>query len=318
MIRTIAAAILAGGLALPAIAQDYPSDTIRLVVPWAAGGGTDRIARGFAEALEEQAGVSVVVENVDGAGSITGTVRVANARPDGYTLLLNMDSAITGAMAYREIPVDFDDFVYIGGVYSSPTWIVSHSDQGLADLGALMERARAEPDSVTIGTAGPAGSPMLMAAAIAAAADAGVRIIPYDGGASLKQALLGNQVTAGVIHAPVMLPEVEEGMMTVLAAGEPLDAIVFEPLRGTPTLDAFGIEASFGLTRAIFAPADTPEDVVATLTDLVRAAVESEGYAAFGEEFGFAPVWMDGDAFLAGMEDQRTSFTDIRQRFVTN
>jgi tripartite-type tricarboxylate transporter receptor subunit TctC len=312
----IAAALTLAPLA--AHAQAYPSETIHIIVPWEAGGGTDRIARGFAEALENAAGVSVVVENVGGAGSITGTVKAARSEPDGYTLLLNMDSAITGAMAFREVPFALDDFAYVGGVYASPTWVVSHADAGLETLADFIERARAEPGELTLGTAGPVGSPMLMAAAIKGFSGADFRIIPYQGGADLRKALLGNQVSAGVIHAPVMLAEVEEGMIRVLAAGEPLDQIVYEPIRDTPVLSDFGIDASFGLTRAIFAPKDTPPEVLARLTELVRTAVQSEGYAAFGREFGFAPTWIEGEDFRAGMEEQLSSFTSIRERFVEN
>ena len=316
-LKTVAlAAALASGFTLSAQAADYPSKTIQIVVPWKAGGGTDRIARGFAEALKAASGQSVVVVNVGGAGSITGTIKVARSKADGYTMLLNMDSAITGAMTYQKVPVSLDDFTYIGGVYTSPTWILSHKDTGITDLGQFIKKAKGTPKKMTIGTAGPAGSPMLMAAAIRGYSGIDVRIIPYDGGAALKKALLGNQVTAGVIHAPVLLKEVEAGMISVLGAGESLKDIAYEPLRATKTLRDYGIGADFGLTRAIFVPKKTPADVVAKLRKLVKTAVESEAYAKFGRDFGFSPVWMEGSAFRAGMESQLTSFKDIKTRYV--
>jgi len=307
------------GLALavgPAAAADYPSDTIHMIVPWKAGGGTDRLGRGIAEAMEAVSGATIVVDNVDGAGGITGSLKVARSKPDGYTVLMNGTSDMTAAMTFQKVPVSLDDFKYVGGFFTSPTWILSHKDRGIDSLEALIAKAKAEPGTVTIGTAGPAGAQMLMAAAIKGYLDLDVRIVPFSGGADLTKALLGNQVDAGIIHAPVMLPEVKEGLIKVIGTGRPLTRLAYEPLRGTPTLKDNGIPVEIGITRGVFVPKGTPDAVVQKLAAILEKATESDKFKAFAVSFGFEPDWIPGPEFEAPIRGELKTFQEIKQKYL--
>lgn len=316
LLSILTGAVFALGISAGAMAADYPSSTIHLVVPWKAGGGTDSIGRGIAKALEEVSGQSVVVDNISGAGGIKGSLSVAKGKPDGYTVLMNGTTDLTGVMTFQDVPVSLDDYKYIGGFFTSPTWIVAHKDRGYEDFQQLLDKAKAEPGSVTIGTGGPAGAQMIMASAIKGVTGIDFRIIPYSGGADLKKALIGNQVDAGILHAPVMLAEVKEGMIKVVGTGLPLDGITYEPVRGVKTLKETGIPVEIGITRGMFVHKDTPDDVVAKLSELAEKAAKSDTFKKFGETFGFAPVWIPGPEFEKQIREELAEFKEIHAKHI--
>lgn len=312
LMMAVAVSLMAEGSAETA---DYPTKTIHMVVPWSAGGGTDSIGRGIAEAMKES-GANVVVDNISGAAGMTGSIQVAQADPDGYTILMNGDTDILAALTFADVPLTLDDFTYIGGFYSTPTWILSHTDAGITSMEQFLEEAEANPGQLTLGSATPAGAQMIMASAIKGQTGLNFRIIPYQGGADLKKALLGNQVNAGIIHAPVLLSEVKEGIINVIGTGEPLDRLTYEPARDTPTLRDIGIPVSMGITRGIYVPKDTPQAVVDKLTEIVRTAAESESFRKFGRNFGFAPTWVPGDEFEANMRENLELFQTVKEKYI--
>jgi tripartite-type tricarboxylate transporter receptor subunit TctC len=309
----VLASLLVAG---PTPGAEYPSKTIHIVVPWKAGGGTDSIGRGFAEAMKTVVDQSVVVDNISGAGGVTGTVKVARGEADGYTLLLNGTTDMTAVLTFKAVPFSLDDFVYIGGFFTSPTWVLCHKDRGYKDLQGFLGKAKADPGKLTLGTAGPAGAQMLMASAIKGFTGADFRIIPYSGGQDLKKALIGNQVDAGIIHAPVLLAEVKAGLITVLGTGMPLDKITYPPVRKTATLKDIGIPVEVGITRGIFVPKATAKEIVAKLSEIVEKAAKSETFKKFGQTFGFAPVWIPGPDFEKQIRAELKLFKDIKAKYI--
>ena len=295
---------------------DYPGKTIHIVVPWKAGGGTDAIGRGFAEAMKTVVDVSVVVDNISGAGGVTGTVKVAKSRPDGYTLLMNGTTDMTAVLTFKKVPFSLDDLTYIGGFFTSPTWVLCHKDRGYKDLEDLLAKAKANPGDLTVGTAGPAGAQMLMASAIKGITGADFRIIPYSGGKDLKKALFGNQVDAGIIHAPVLLAEVKAGLIKVLGTGLPLDKITYPPVRDIKTLKDIGIPIEIGITRGIYVPKATPRDITSRLSEIVEKAAKSDRFKEFGNKFGFAPVWVPGPEFEKQIRSELDLFRDIKAKYI--
>ena len=299
-----------------ATAAEYPSKTIHLVVPFKAGGGTDTIGRGVAEALEKVAGVTVVVDNITGAGGVVGSLRVVRAKPDGYTILLSGTTDMTAAMAFKKLPFTLDDFTYIAGLYSSPTWILAHKKRGYKTMGELIAKAKANPGKITLGTAGPAGAQMLMASAIIGITGAKFRIIPYSGGKDLKKALYGDQVDAGILHAPVMLSAVKAGLMRVIGTGQPLGKITYAPVRGVKTLTDIRIPIEIGITRGMFVPKKTPKNIVAKLSKLAEKAGKSDVFKKFGKRFGFAPDWSSGASFEKQIRAELKLYKEIKAKYV--
>jgi tripartite-type tricarboxylate transporter receptor subunit TctC len=299
-----------------AMAADYPSKTIHLVVPWKAGGGTDSIGRGIAEAIKTVIDQSVVVDNISGAGGVTGSIKVARSKPDGYTLLMNGTTDMTAALTFKDLPLSLDDFVYIGGFFQSPTWVLAHKDRGYKDLAEFLSKAKQNPGKLTLGTAGPAGAQMLMASAIKGISKADFRIIPYSGGKDLKKALIGNQVDAGIIHAPVLLAEVKEGLIDVLGTGMPLDKITYAPVRNTPTLKDINVPIEIGITRGVYAPKGMSKEVAGKLFDIVEKAAKSDSFKKFGDRFGFLPIWIPGPEFEQQIRKELKLFKDIKAKYI--
>lgn len=312
-ILTVVAAIamLFTGHALAA----YPERPIHVVVPWKAGGGTDSIARGIGEAMKAT-GATIVIDNISGAAGMTGSIKVARSKPDGYTVLMNGDSDILAALVFTDVPLSLDDFTYVGGFFSSPTWILSHKDSGITSMKQFLEEAKANPGKLTMGSATPAGAQMIMAAGIKGQTGLDFRIIPYQGGNDLKKALLGNQVNAGIIHAPVLLSEVKAGVINVIGTGQPLTKITYEPVRNTPTLKDLGIPLSIGITRGFFLPKNTPKEIVAKFTEMAKKAAESESFEAFGKKFGFEPTWIPGPEFEKEMRENLKTYQQIKKNYI--
>lgn len=317
-INTVAIAVVAAfalTTAVPVTAADeYPDGTIRIVVPWKAGGGTDSIARGFQAAFEEAAGSSVIIDNVSGARGVTGTLKVVNSDPDGHTLLLNGSTDITAAMTFKDLPFSLDDMTYVGGFYTSPTWVLSHSDRGIDSLGEFLDLAKQNPGEVQLGTAG--STQLLMSHAIKGITGLDFRIVPFSGGADLKKAMIGNDVHAGIFHAPVMLSEVKDGMIKVIGTGKPLDKLTYEPARDTETLRDNDIPLNFAITRGLYAPKGTPKEILDKLRSITKEAAMSEKFAKWGESFGFAPVWVPGDEFRNQLKEDLKNFKEIKAEYI--
>ena len=318
MKRILTGLVAATLLASPTMAQDFPNQTLRMIVPWGAGGGTDVIARALAAGMEGPAGQTVIIDNITGAAGATGSFQASQARADGYTMLLNGSSDLTAPMVFQDLPFDLDAFRYVGGVFVTPTWMVSPAERGYQTFDDLVAAANANPNEVTVGVGGATNAHALMAHAVRGYLNLPVRIINYQGGADLNRALLANEVHAGVIHSPVMLNETREGLINVLVSGGSLEGITYEPLHGTPTLADVGMPFEIGVTRGIMVPAGTPDAVVERLAEIAREATLSDGFAEFGARFGFAPVWLDGPEFEAVVRGELETFTGIFREFIAN
>lgn len=305
----LTALICAGLCAAPVAGQAaYPEKPIHMIVPWAAGGGTDVVARALAEAMKQYTDVPIVVENVVGAGGSTGNRKVAEAEPDGYTILFNGDTDILGALSVMKTGYDLNSFRYVGGVFYSPTWIISHKDRGIETFEDFLKKAGENPNKLILGSTTPSGAQMVMCVMLQKVTEAPFRIIPYQGGKDMTKILLGNQADAGIIHAPVMLPEVRAGMLRVIGTGGSLAKCSYEPLRSMKTLEELGIPVSMGINRGVLVPAGTSDEVMTKLTEIVKKATESESFRAFGERFGFEPQWTAGPAYEQGFHKQMEIF----------
>ncbi len=303
-------AILAAPMA--ASAQDYPDDTIHIVVPWRAGGGYDTVARALAKPLEAIAKQSVVVDNITGGAGNAGMIAVKQARADGYTMLLNGSADITAPIVYREVPYKLSDYICVGGVYQTPAWVIANSAKGFKNWGEYVEAAKKAPGKMTLGVTDLATPDSTLAEALVKKAGIDVRIIPFNGGAPLKKALLGNQVDAGVLIAPVMLEEIKNGDAVMLVSGGSLKNINYEPLQNAETPASYGLDIEIGSTRGIFLPKDVPAEVASKAEELVEKAAKSADFKEFGNNFGFAPIWMPGKDFCSFMQDEEKIYRSIK------
>ena len=294
----------------------YPSDTIHVVVPWRAGGGTDSIARGFAAALEEQVEVAVVVDNLTGGVGDKAHKHVIASDPDGLQILFNGSSDMNSVTMFRGTDYDYSDFACVGGVFDTPTWILSHKDRGITSIADLLEVAKNDPEGTIIGVGAAGSTHAIMGNVLFGNNDVEARIVPFDGGGPLKKAILANQVTAGIIHSPVLLDAVKAGDVNVVGAGASLENITYEPLRGTETLKDHNVDIEIGVVRGMYLPKSTPEDVRAAVEAIAEKAAKSDTFRDFAVNFGFEPVWIPGAEFCDMMAAENAAYKDIKAKYI--
>ena len=270
--------LAAGGSAL---AQDYPSKPIALVVPFPPGGVADIVARPAADAMSRFLNVPVVIENKAGAGGGIGMGYVAKAKPDGYTLLLALSSIsilpeadkITG----RPPMFQLDQFVPIARLTADPTVLAVRADSPWKTLQDFVDDARKRPAAITYGSSGNYGTmhvPMEMFAG-----SAGVKLlhVPYTGAGPAVVGLLGGNIDAVASGPSTVIQHVKAGKLRVLASwGDKRLA----SLPDVPTLAESGYDAVFFQWSGIFVPAGTPESVVSKLREAARAAAIDPKFVA--------------------------------------
>ena len=303
-----------GNLALAA----YPDKPIRIIVPYKAGGGTDSIARGFVGAFSKAAGVDVVITNVNGGAGSKGIIQVMKAKPDGYNLILTGSTDIIGLSTFRKMPFkSIGSLTPVGGIYTTPTYVLAHKDRGYKTLGEVIEKSKANPGKLIAGIGGKFGAHDVLANAVNGYKNAGFRIVAFDGGAMLKKATIANEVDICIIHSPVLLNEVKAGLLNVIGTGGSLAKITYPPIQKTKTLREMGIPADVGVTRGVWAPKGTPKDVIAKLEKFIEVATNSEEFKKFGNNFGFAPKYYTSSQFLDLLNLEQGVYTDIKGKFMS-
>ena len=303
-----------GNIALAA----YPEKAIRIIVPYKAGGGTDSIARGFVSAFSKAAGVDVVITNVNGGAGSKGIIQVMKAKPDGYNLILTGSTDIIGLSTFRKMPFkSIGSLTPVGGVYTTPTYVLAHKDRGYKTLEEVIEKSKANPGKLIAGIGGKFGAHDVLANAVNGYKNAGFRIVAFDGGAMLKKATIANEVDICIIHSPVLLSEVKAGLLNVIGTGGSLAKITYPPIQKTKTLREMGIPADVGVTRGVWAPKGTPKDVIAKLEKFIEVATNSEEFKKFGNNFGFAPKYYTSSQFLDLLNLEQGVYTDIKGKFMS-
>jgi tripartite-type tricarboxylate transporter receptor subunit TctC len=214
--------LLAGGLAfsLAATAQDYPSKPIKIVVPLAAGGGIDRMARIVADKLREKWGQTVIVENRGGAGGNIGAMYVATASPDGYTLLVSAPGPlVSNKFLSSELPYDSDAFVPVSVISANPIVLITHPKVPANSVKQLIDYAKANPDRLNFASQGSGTAAYLAAQMFSSMAGIKLTHIPYKGSAPALTDLLGGQVDMLFAELGGALPYIRANKVRALALG---------------------------------------------------------------------------------------------------
>ena len=274
---TACAALLPAG---PARAAGWPERPPRLVVGFAAGGGSDFVARALAQAVAAPLGQPVVVDNRPGAGGAIASRAVASAEPDGYTLLLgSAANFVINPVLMPNLPYDAEkDFVPVGAVARFGYVLLAR--KGLPDrsLAELLEHARQRPNELTIGSAGNGSNTHLAAAAFQKAAGIQLRHIPYKGTTPALTDLAGGTIDLLFDSVPTVLGQVRAGALRAVATtGTERESV----LPDLPTMREAGLPG-FAASNwfAVFAPARTPPEAVARFNAAMQKALASESLRA--------------------------------------
>ena len=260
---------LVGLCSLPVAAQTasapaYPSQTVRLVVPFSAGTGMDTIARTVAPRLSERLGQPVVVQNVPGASGNIGSDQVAKANPDGHTLLVGANTMLIATQLYPNVPFDpVRDFSPVTMAAYGTLMLVANPKTGFKTLPDLMAQARARPGSISYGSPG-VGTPHHMAMELfKSQAKLFLLHVPYRGTAGYTQDLLSGEIMAGFLPVHIAQAFVAAGKLNALAVGSAKRHPLAPTVATLQELGHKGVEAD--MWYAFFAPGKTPAPVVARL-----------------------------------------------------
>ncbi len=294
LVTALAALVAVAGLqgtalvARPVLAQAWPAKPVRIVVPYAAGGATDTVARAIGQRLSDQLGQPVVIDNRGGGGAVIGTEVVARAAPDGYTVLLAVGPPhSTFPLFARPMPFDsVRDFTPVAILATLPQVVAVNASVPVKTLRELIEYGRSRPGKLSYGTTGVGSSQHLGGEMLNAKAGIDMVHVAYKGGAPLLTDLLGGQIPVGVLVLSNVLPHVKTGKLQALAVIEAhrADASPETPTVAEAGLPGFAVPSTW---IGLLGPAGLPAPIVgrlqaelatATVAPDVRSKLEAAGF----------------------------------------
>ncbi len=306
--RLITALILLS--ALPAFAQDYPSKPVRIIVPFAPGGGTDLSARVIAQKLSESLGTNFLVENRPGAAGIVGTAAVAKSKPDGYTMLVVSSSHAMNPAMYAKLPYDTSrDFAPISLLLSGPTLVVAHPSLPAKNARELIVLAKAWPGTLTFASAGHGTPPHMAGELFKTLAKIDILHIPYKGNGPAYTDLMAGQVSLMFPNIATSLPYVKSGRMRAIGVGsKQRSAIAPEiPTINESGLPGYEMSSWFGL----LAPAGTPAGIVTRLQQEIAKIFKQPDVREKMFALGVEPVGSTPQEFTAFLNEETTQWSRI-------
>lgn len=275
------------GMAGAASADDYPSRSIRLVVPWVVGGSTDVMGRLLAEALSKRLDQTIVVENRPGATGTIGTNTVAKAKPDGYTLLLGTNSTFGIAPhLYPNLPFDHaKDFAPVGFIGGNQLILCVNPAVPVKTLKEFISYVHARPGDVTFASAGKGASSHLSMELLMSMADMRMLHVPYKGGAPSLQSVLANETSAAFIDVSTGIPLIEAGQLRALGSSGNRRA---PGLPNVPTITEAGVPGFASQTAfALFTPTGTPPERIAKLNAALNDSLKDPALVDKTQRLGF-------------------------------
>ncbi len=306
-------------LALPALlaaprarAAGYPDKPVRLVIPFPPGGGTDNLGRLVAKALGDRLGQTVVVENRGGAGGNIGTAAVAQAAPDGYTLLLNGNGMAIADLLFRNPGFNWrTDFTWVARTASTPMLLVVNDHVPVATLAEFIAFARANPGKLNHGTPGAGTSQHLAAELFNDLAGTRIVHVPYRGTGPSVAGLLGNEVQCMFASVTAVDGLIRDGKV------RPLANTAAKRARAWPQLPSIA-EALPGyaaeLWYALALPAHASEQVAATVDRAWREAVADAAFTHLLEDRGFDPEYLDHAGLAQALQQDHDRWAPIIPR----
>jgi tripartite-type tricarboxylate transporter receptor subunit TctC len=305
ILGSVAALALLG--ASGALAQEWPSRPIELIVPFAPGGGTDLLARALADELSQEFKVPVQVVNRAGGGGVVGFEDLKAAKPDGYKLGILTAQLITanlrGVMA-----TSYKDFAPVAMLTIDYAGVAVRADAQWNTLGDFLDYAKANPNSLTVGNGSQGGSFHMLARNLEEASGVKFKHIPFDGGPAAIVQLLGGHIDSAVNGLTETLPYIQSGQLRMLAvAGNKRAA----DLPDVPTSAELGYPLDIATWRGIGMPKGTPEDIVTKVSAAVEKAVKTDRFLESMKKIGANVEYMDPAGLSEYLAKQEETYNKI-------
>ena len=299
--------------ALGANAQDFPAKdkTVTLVVPFAAGGPTDRVARDLAEALRKPLGANVVVDNTAGAGSSIGSARVARATPDGYTLLLNHIGMSTMPALYRKLSFSVpNDFEYLGMVNEVPMTLIARPTMPANNFKELSTWIQQNKGKINLGNAGLGAASHLCGLMFKSALQTDMTDVPYKGTAPAITDLIGGQIDLLCDQTTNTTGQIEAKKVKAYAVTT-ANRLTTPALKDLPTLAESGLKNfEVSIWHGVYAPKGTPADVQKKINDALKVALKDPDFIKKQEGLGAVII---ADKRVEGAEHKKFVVSEIEK-----
>jgi tripartite-type tricarboxylate transporter receptor subunit TctC len=286
--------------------QEWPTKTIKLVVPFTAGSGTDIVARAVAERLAVALGHPVIIENKAGAGGTIGANQVAKSAPDGYTLLVHSSGHVVNPALYPNLSYDtLKDLSGVTTLASLPNVLVVSPAKGYKDVRDLVAKVKANPDGFNFGSAGNGSATHINAEKFRLAAGINPTHVPFRGTPEVLTEIIGGRIDW--FFAPIVsaLPLIRDGKLQALAVGTTKRS---DDLPNVPTVIEAGVPGSeYTFWVGLFAPAQTPRPIIDRLNAEVVKILESREFSAKLDAIGASPMPSGPAAFDALIRNESES-----------
>lgn len=290
------------------VSADFPTKPVTIIVPWSAGGATDVLFRAIATVFPKYAnGQPLVINNVPGAGAVTGTMEFLNAKPDGYTLL-SLATPIITKIHWSEVKFTVDDFVPVINIVNDPSYILVRADSPYKTLSDLIEAARKDPETITMGNGGAGGGNHLVAVAFEDFVGVKFVHVPYNGGGPAVTALVGGHVDCVMAAAPEGVTNVQSGQLRVLAVMGPTRLSVFPD---APTALEQGYDFRLGMWRGVAVQRGTPLETIKALHDIFKKCMDDPEFISKAKELGSVLFYMDSATFQNFVRQQNQFWENL-------
>jgi len=301
-LRFLAVVTLSSLFAIPADAQEYPTKSLRLIVPLLPGSGTDVVARTFAAALGQRLGQSVVVENKAGAATTLGANFVAKSSPDGYTLLVATTSTLSVLPTVQATPYDtVKDLAPIAAFSIAPFVLCLSADSRLKTLNDLVATAKAEPGRLTYASSGTGTMTQMAVELVSVVAKINLLHVPYKGVTGAYPDVLGGRIDL-IADAPAStLPQIKANKFRALAVTSVRRSPMLPDVPTVAELGLKGAEADF--VTGILAPAGTPRAIITRLQNEALKVAQSAEFRDFLGQQGYEPLSSNASDFATRVRE---------------
>ena len=304
----LAGAVIASAPA--AIADDYPSRPVKIIVPFGAGGPTDVYTRAIAEELRKSLHQPFIMENRPGAGTTIGTDVVAKAPPDGYTLLMVSGTQTVNETLYAHKPYQLmRDLLPIAPLIDTDLVLVVHPSVPAETLGELLALARAKPGTLNYGSSGPGSNYHMAGELLKNLTGVDIVHVPYKGSTGARNDILSGQIQILFDSVPTMAPQIKAGMVRALGTSGTTRSPI---LPDVPTMAEAGVPGfNATLWVGFMAPAGTPKPIIDKLHDEITKILRRPDIKQAWEKTGATPIVMTQPEFKSFMDAQVAKWAEI-------